>query len=83
MMDSFNSRPTAPRDELVTLRANVQHLENAEGSDAVAFIEQLLVERIAKLEANQAPGQAPAPRKRPKDRRYNLPRSCRYNPPPG
>ena len=37
-MDSFNSGPTLPRNELVTLRANVQHLENAEGSDAVAFI---------------------------------------------
>jgi hypothetical protein len=81
MMDSFNSRPTPPRDELVTLRANVQHLENAEGSDAVAFLKQLLVERIVKLEAEQSPDQAPALRKHRKDHRYSPPRSHRYNPP--
>jgi hypothetical protein len=80
MMDSFNSRTIPPRDELVTLRANVQHLENAGGSDAVAFLKQLLVERIAQLEAEPSPDQAPALRKKRKDQRYSPPRSHRYNP---
>ena len=81
MMDTFNSRTTPPRDELVTLRANVQYLENTEGSDAVAFIKQLLVERIAKLEVNRSPDQGPSTRKHPKEHRYSAPRSYRYNSP--
>ena len=47
-MDS--SRPSS-RERLSSLRGTLQSLEHCEDSDAVAFLRQLLVQRIAEIEA--------------------------------
>jgi hypothetical protein len=68
MMDYRKPPPTPPRDQLATLRATVERLKRSEPSDAVALLRQLLIRRIAELDAAEEAPPAPAGRKGPTEK---------------